>query len=251
MAVVGLGGTPAWADDTATEMVQELATQLQSTLTPTERNALSDLVAVADPDDKHINAYAGCTDLGIPVIVVTGELIKVAISLSMADNTHQLDRYMAYAVAKIDAGEPPYFPKAWLTHDYDAEKASETFGSIMALVIGHEMGHHLLGHTGCVGHGRGDTERSVRRQLPVLNQELETAADVHAVNNLLDTALVYHLAYTAEAGTLLFQFFGKLESSSIGSSMGYFRTHPRSASRIAVLRAAAANWQLTHALPRR
>jgi hypothetical protein len=255
-AIALLWATGVKADTVAQPLGGRIAAELVSTLTPTQQGFITGLVVVQDIEDVGVNAYAGCSDLGTPIVVLTSGLLAAALSLAITTEISPdlKDSYTRYAVAKLNLDELPMVPKTWLPGWVENDPSfwgsvRERFGSILALVLGHELGHHVLGHTKCGGKPEGSTKTTVRRTLPVLNQELETDADIQGTINMLETAVRYGHRWNESGGVLLFEFFGALERSTAAGHVGYFRTHPRSTSRIAVLKAAAATWRIKAGLP--
>ena len=110
----------------------------------------------------------------------------------------------------------------------------QLFDEQLAFVLGHELGHHHLGHTGCANGGgsRGASPamlgRILSRAIPMFNQPNEIAADIAGVNNLL-TAGKNRQAYKwTEGGAILtLDFFAALDQLTPAHIVfGFEMTHP-------------------------
>src|SRR5262249_41748694 len=119
----------------------------------------------------------------------------------------------------------------------------QLFEEQLAFVLGHELAHHHLGHTGRAngpsGHRsgtRGDLGRLISRVLPLANQPNEVAADVAGINTLLTAGSRRQtFRWTEEGALLTLQFFSRLDQLTPQSIVfGFGSSHPNPALRVPV-----------------
>jgi Zn-dependent protease with chaperone function len=120
----------------------------------------------------------------------------------------------------------------------------------LGFVLGHELGHHYLGHLPCTGSGgvtAADVGRALASAVPIFNQPNEFAADVVGTNNVLAAGARrsdYH--WNEEGALLTMQFFAGIDQMSpIDVVFGFERTHPPPLLRTPVIQQAASTWRAT------
>jgi Zn-dependent protease with chaperone function len=127
----------------------------------------------------------------------------------------------------------------------------------LAFVLGHELAHHHLDHTGCANGGGsrgvspGDFGRLISRAAPFLNQPNEVAADVAGVQNLLAAGAKRQTAKINEEGAMLsLGFFGALDQLTPEAVLFAFESsHPHPSVRIPIVQQTANTWRLTGGNP--
>jgi hypothetical protein len=143
--------------------------------------------------------------------------------------------------------------------DFDPRKIKrqhELFDEELAFVLGHELGHHYLGHTGCVGRTAGvtpqDVGRLLSRAVPVFNQPLELASDAAGTRNTLSAGARRQGYKWTEGGAMLtLDFFLALRKQTPAEAIlfGFQNTHPHPAIRVPVVRQTAAIWRASGGNP--
>jgi hypothetical protein len=134
----------------------------------------------------------------------------------------------------------------------------QVFDEQVAFVLGHELGHHHLGHLPCTAGsdplGAGEAARILSSQVPLFNQPNEIAADLAGTYNLLDAGRARQargLAGWNEGGGLLtMRFFAGLGQLSPADILTSFeRSHPPPQLRTPIIQQAAGAWRSTGGNP--
>jgi hypothetical protein len=120
----------------------------------------------------------------------------------------------------------------------------------MAFVMGHELGHHYLGHLPCTSVSPLNLAQIgavLSDAVPAFNQPNEVAADMVGINNALTMGshrAGYHLT---EGGALLtMQFFAGLDQLTASSILfGFERSHPPPQLRTPIIQQTANSWRAT------
>lgn len=123
----------------------------------------------------------------------------------------------------------------------------------IAFVMGHELAHHHLGHTGCANGGGskgvtpGTFGRLMTRVLPAFNQPNEIASDVAGVNNLLTAGSRRQGYRWTEGGAVLtVDFFAALDQLTPAVILfGFEMTHPHPVVRRPIIIQTANTWRST------
>jgi hypothetical protein len=129
----------------------------------------------------------------------------------------------------------------------------QLFDEQVAFVLGHELGHHHLGHLGCTAPGgTGATAaqlgRLLSRALPAFNQPNEIAADIAGTNNTLDAGKRRTQGHRlTEGGAMLtLDFFAGLDRFTPSTVVFNFeRSHPHPLLRKPIVAQTANNWRNT------
>jgi hypothetical protein len=220
----------------------------------------------ADPTPGEVNAFAGCDDQGLPFMAVTDGLLEIQAQIAQFKatdevfGTRKLDEYLRLLAQNQRPGQPVVRPPAGFINaaqHTDARKVARqhnVYAEELAFVLGHELGHHHLGHTGCAngqGGSRGvdprDLGRMMSRVLPIFNQPNEIAADVAGVNNLLTAGSRQQGYRWTEGGAVLtLNFFASLDQLTPAHIVFAFeQTHPHPFVRQPIVQQTAATWRLT------
>src|SRR5262249_33075608 len=141
----------------------------------------------------------------------------------------------------IPAPPPGFFDARLATDSNFLRREQEVVDETLGFVIGHELGHHRLGHLPCTGRpglfGIGEVARDLSGSVPLFNQPNELAADAAGTNNLLVAGSRrpgYHL--TEAGGLLVMQFFASVDQMSPEDILFSFdRTHPPPQVRVPVI----------------
>ena len=221
---------------------------------------------LADPTPGEVNAFAGCDDQGLPFMAITDGLLEVQAQIAQFKSTDEvfgtrkLDDYLRLLAQGQRPGQPLVRPPAGFINaaqHLDARKVGrqhQLFDEQLSFVLGHELGHHHLGHTGCAnGHGGsrgvspGDLGRMMARVLPLFNQPNEIAADITGVNNLLAAGSRQQAYRWTEGGAMLtLTFFATLDQLTPASIVFAFeQTHPHPYLRQPIVQQTANTWRFT------
>lgn len=222
---------------------------------------------ITDPAVDEVNAFAACNAERMPLMAVTDGLLQIEsymAQLRAVDDvfgTHKLDQYLDY-VAKnqkprqpILAPPPGMIEPAQHTEYRKVVREHQLLEEQLAFVLGHELAHHYLGHTGCAvgqtGARRatsGDLARKLSHIIPIASMGNEVNADIAGVNNLLTAGSRRRSYRWTETGALLtLKFFASMDR--LTSVQDYFasllNSHPNPAQRVPRVQDAAAHWRRT------
>jgi len=239
--------------------------ELKGALPDSNRGKVEAIPLFADPTTGEVNAFAACDDSGQPLMAVSDGLLEVmAFSAKYKANDqffggNRLDSYTQMVAKNYKPKKPLPRPAAGFTdpaQDNDPRKVAkqnELLDEQLAFVMGHELAHHYLGHTGCAnggdsrGVGAQDFGRLLTRAVPGLNQQAEISADVSGTNNLLAAGKRRNGVKWDEEGAMLsLAFFGALDRFTPESIIFAFESsHPPPALRVPIVQQAANTWRLT------
>jgi hypothetical protein len=246
-----------WLRNRAQAIYQELVAALPAG--PQARIAGIPLVLDQDPTD--VNAFATCTQNNKAFIEVTDGLMDVMAHLAQCKATDEIfgtrktDEYIQYVAKNQKSGAPPARPPVGFFNaqqHLDARKVArqhQVFDEEVAFVVGHEMGHHYLGHLPCTAQvvTAAEVGMVLSSAVPAFNQPNEVAADMGGTKDVLAAGARrtdYH--YTEGGGLLTMQFFAGLDQfSPIDILFGFERSHPAAQIRTPVIQQTAATWRAT------
>jgi hypothetical protein len=244
------------------------------------RVVLSELLAALSPDHRarvqhipleytqnlaEVNAAAGCTRTGRSLMAVTGGMLALVSAVSEAKaidelaGTRLLDAYYEQTLQAVRRNQPvPSLPPGAVPAQLalDPRKLARQrhlFDQQIGFILGHELGHHYRGHTGCAGGGDATGQEALAEEvvriasntLPLFNQPVELEADAWGVVNLLDAgARRVGGRWTEEGGLLSMDFFQRLEGErSLSPILLFVRTHPPAVLRRPILQMWADKWR--------
>ncbi len=232
-----------------------------------DKAVVANIPLQTDPAKDEINAFAGCDDSGKTFVVVTEGLYQILDLVAQTRATDEVfgtSTYDAYIkdLAAQQEGKATVLPlpPGLLTpgQSLDPRKLKrqrEIFDESIGYVIGHELGHHYLGHLGsaCSGGGGGtfkpgDVVNVLKKVAPFFNQPNEIAADIAGTNNILDAGQNESDYKWSEGGALLVvDFFQKLQDLHPGSVLFTFiSTHPNPKLRAGFIKSTANTWRVFH-----
>jgi hypothetical protein len=233
-------------------------------LPPQKQQMVSNIPFVADPSPGEVNAFAACDDAGQPLMAITDGLLEIEAYISAFKATDELygtaklRDYMQMIAQQSKPQRPlPRPPPGFIdpVQNADGRKVARQHVLLdeqLAFVLGHELGHHYLGHTGCANGGSSrasaaDLGRILSRSLPLFNQPNEIAADVAGTNSTLTTGAKRQGAKWNEEGALLtLDFFATLDSLSPAAILfGFQNSHPHPLVRRPIVQQAANSWRAT------
>jgi hypothetical protein len=237
--------------------------ETEASLPPNRRARVDGIPLVNDDTPGEINAYAGCDQGGTPFMATTDGLLEVLAFTARFKandevfNTRKLDGYSQMVAQNMQPNQPLPRPQQQFidpNQDMDGRKVARQgvlFDAQLAFVLGHELGHHYLGHTGCAkGSGGigvlGDIARLASRAVPTFNQPNETAADTTGTYSALTIGARRPPGgqFQEEGALLVLKFFLVLEDSAGPAKvLGYVSSHPPATLRIPWVQWAANNWR--------
>jgi hypothetical protein len=239
--------------------------ELVASLTPDHRVRVQDIPLQYTANLAEVNAAAGCTRAGRSLMAVTGGMLALVSAVSEAKATDEiagtriLDAYFTQTVQSVRRNQPvlPLPPGAVPPQAaLDPRKLARQrflFDEQIGFILGHELGHHYRGHTGCAGGGNAvgneaqaeEAVRMVSNTLPLFNQPVELEADAWGVVDVLDAGARRAGGRWTEEGALLsMDFFQRLEGERGMSPLLLFvRTHPPTVLRRPIIQMWADKWR--------
>lgn len=239
--------------------------ELIAALAPGPKSRVENIPFIADPTVGEVNAFAACDDQGKPLMAITDGLLEVEAQIAQyratdeVFGTKKLDAYIQMLAQNQKPGQPIVRPPVGFVdpmQHVDGRKVNrqrELFDEQVAFVLGHELGHHHLGHLGCTAPGgTGATAaqlgRLLSRALPAFNQPNEIAADIAGTNNTLDAGKRRSAGYKlTEGGAILtLNFFAALDQLTPATIVfGFESSHPHPLIRRPIVQQTAATWRTT------
>lgn len=239
-------------------VIQELIASLDAG----KAQKVNGIPLIVDDRVGEVNAFAACTKGGKSVMAISDGLLDIEAHLARCKATDEVfggsrtAQYIQLLAKNQKPGAPIVRPAAGFfdpTQDADGRKVKrqhEILDEQIAFVLGHELGHHYLGHLPCTATGGGVTAAEVSHVLsnvvPLFNQPNELAADVAGTNNVLSAGKrrAPNYAWTEGGGLLTMQFFAGLDQMSpVDIVFGFERSHPPPQIRTPVIQQAASNWR--------
>lgn len=239
--------------------------ELMAALPASYQQKVKNIPFFADPTVGEVNAFAACDDQGQPLMAITDGLLEVQAHIAQfkatdeAFGTNKLDQYLTLLANQQQPGKPVVRPQPGFTdpaQHVDGRKVQrqhQLFEEQVAFVLGHELGHHYLGHTGCAtgsttgsrGVSPADLARLASNVIPLANQPNELASDAAGTNNLLSAGARRTGYKWTEAGALLtLDFFARLDQlTPISILFSFERTHPMPQIRRPLVQATANSWR--------
>jgi hypothetical protein len=241
---------------------QAVMQELVAALPATQRAMVQSIPLVIDDTVGEVNAFAACTQ-GKALMAITDGLLQIQANMARARATDEIfggNKFNAYIgfIAKYQQPKQPVVqPQAgfWIPQqDVDGRKVArqhQLFEEELAFVLGHELAHHYLQHTGCVGPQvaiitPADIGRLLSNTVPGFNQPNELAADTNGTNNALTAGKLRQGYHWTEGGALLtLNFFLALKQMSPAESIlfAFELSHPHPSFRIPVVQSTANQWR--------
>lgn len=242
------------------QRAQAILLELVSNLPAASRARVRGIPLLFDGEAGMVNAFASCS-AGRASMAISDGLLEVVVSLARAqahDDTHRTNKtgdYIRFASLAIRHGHlstPPtgLVPTGAVGGPRQLARQHELFEEQLAFVLGHELGHHYLGHLPCTGSpglwGSAEVARVFAAPFPAFDQASEHQADVAGTHNVLTAGRARTGSHWTEKGALLtMRFFSSLSGGQI---LDFQRSHPHPQVRIPVIQGTARIWQTTGGL---
>jgi hypothetical protein len=240
---------------------EQILAELVAALPQPQQARVSGIPLVVDATPGEVNAFASCSGARSAMAISDG-LLQIESQLARfraADElggTNKVGEYIAVIARGARPGRPLPEPPAGFVDpriDLDPRKVARQYQLLdeqIAFVMGHELGHHYLGHLPCTAGGGltlADINFVLSSAVPGFNQPNELAADVVGINNVLTMGARRTDYRLTEGGAMLtMQFFAGLDQLTPADILfGFERSHPPPALRTPVIQQTAAAWRAT------
>lgn len=250
------------------QRAQAVLNELVLALPAAKQQRVAGIPLVLDDTVGEVNAFAACSASGQSAMAITDGLLQIQAILASAQahdeayRTQKVDEYIRIAASGLQPGRPIPLPPAGFfpgaTDPNIVRRQHQVFDEQLAFVLGHELGHHHLGHLPCTARpdplGAGEAARILSHQVPLFNQPNEIGSDLAGVNNVLDAGR-YRAArgeyyWTEGGGLLTMRFFAGFGSFNAGTLLTAFeRSHPPPQLRTPIIQQAANTWRSTGGAP--
>jgi hypothetical protein len=246
--------------------VRVIIGELIAVLPPDRQAKVRGIPVLADPA-LEVNAFAGCEN-GSAFMATTDGFLHAADAIGQTRATDELfgtktyDQYMSQTLPRIirDEKTSPALPAGIIPPQYLLDparlsRAREIFQDMVAFTMGHELGHHYLGHTGCANGQPANLlsqlGRLGSRLVPVWSQFDESSSDTAGAVNALDAGYTRRpqFRWSEQGGVYLFDFFARLEQTAGGNVMNplnLLRSHPFPSMRPQWMRPTVEDWYRRH-----
>jgi hypothetical protein len=248
---------------------QDVLTELVGALPAARQQRVLGIPLVVDDAPGEINAFAACSSTGKSAMAITDGLLLIGAGLAEAQahdemlGTRKVDEYIQFIAAHMQQGQPiPTPPHGFFSATGDTRivtRQHQVFDELIAFVLGHELGHHHLGHLPCTAGadpvGAGEVARVLSSQVPLFNQPNEIAADLAGTNNILDAGKSRgtqgFYSWTEGGGLLTMRFFAGFGQMTPGDLLitAFERSHPPPELRVPIIQQAANTWRSTGGAP--
>jgi hypothetical protein len=247
------------------QIAQEVITALVAALPADRQSTVAGIPLIVDDRVGEVNAFAMCKQ-GRSAMAVTDGLLQILAYLAQSQahdelmGSRKVDEYIRYCAARLTPDKPiPVPPAGFFNAASDGRviaRQRQVFEEEVAFVLGHELGHHYLGHLGCTASANplGDFARVASDVVPLFNQPNEVAADLAGTHNVLDAGKSRGAqggyAWTENGGLLSMKFFAEFGRLTPGDILLAFeRSHPPSELRGPLIQQAALDWRSTGGHP--
>jgi hypothetical protein len=238
-------------------VIRELVLALQ----PAAQAKVSAIPLIVDDRPGEVNAFAACTEGGKAVMAITDGLLEIQANLAQAQatdeifRTRKVDEYVAFLARNQKPGQPivkpppTFWDPAQRSDSRKVKRQHEVLDEEIGFVLGHELGHHHLGHLPCTAGGNvtpGEIGRVLGNAVPIFNQPNEAFADNAGTVNVLDAGKrrAPQYAWTENGGILTMRFFAGMDQQSpIDVVFDFERSHPPPQIRIPIIQQTAGNWR--------
>jgi hypothetical protein len=235
--------------------------ELVAVLPAQQQARVSGIPLVVDATPGEVNAFASCSG-SRSAMAITDGLLQIQSQLARfraydeVAGTNKVGEYIGVIARGARPKQPLPEPPAGFADprfDLDGRKIARQYQVLdeqIAFVMGHELGHHYLGHLPCTAGGGltlSELGAVLSNAVPAFNQPNELAADMAGTNNMLTLGARRQDYHLTEGGALLtMQFFAGLDQLTPGDILfGFERSHPPPQLRTPVVQQTAATWRAT------
>ncbi len=249
------------------QKARDILAELVAALPPQKQQRVAGIPLVVDDTPGEVNAFASCSS-GRSAMAITDGLLLIEAGLAQAQAHDELfgsrtvDAYIQTLASGLRPNQPvPAVPAGLFPGAGDPRviaRQHQVLEEQIAFVMGHELGHHHLGHLPCTASpsplGAGDAARVLSSAVPLFNQPNEIAADLAGTYNVLDAGRLRAargaFGWTEAGGLLTMRFFGGLSQMSPEAILTAFeRSHPPPQLRTPIIQQAAGHWRATGGNP--
>lgn len=240
---------------------EQILGELVAALPQPQQARVAGIPLVVDATPGEVNAFASCSG-SRSAMAITDGLLQIQSQLARfraydeLGGTNKVGEYIGVIARGARPKQPlPEVPAGFVDArlDLDSRKVTRQYQILdeeLAFVMGHELGHHYLGHLPCTaggGIGLAEINAVLSNAVPVFNQPNELAADMAGINNTLTTGARRTDYKLTEGGALLtMQFFAGLDQLTPADILfGFERSHPPPQVRTPVVQQTAATWRAT------
>lgn len=240
---------------------EQILGELVAALPPQQQARVNGIPLVVDATPGEVNAFASCSG-SRSAMAITDGLLQIQSQLARfraydeLAGTNKVGEYIGVIARGARPKQPlPEVPAGFVEprFDLDSRKVTRQYQVLdeeLAFVMGHELGHHYLGHLPCTaagGLGIAEINAILSNAVPVFNQPNELAADMVGINNTLSTGARRADYKLTEGGALLtMQFFAGLDQLTPADILfGFERSHPPPQLRTPIIQQTAATWRAT------
>jgi hypothetical protein len=240
---------------------EQILAELVAVLPPQQMARVNGIPLVVDATPGEVNAFASCSG-SRSAMAITDGLLQIQSQLARfraydeLAGSNKVGEYIGVIARGARAKQPlPEVPAGFADprFDLDGRKIARQYQVLdeqIAFVLGHELGHHYLGHLPCTAAGGlslSEIGAVLSNTVPAFNQPNELAADMVGINNTLNLGKRRQDYHLTEGGALLtMQFFAGLDQLTPGDLLfGFERSHPPPQVRTPVIQQTAATWRAT------
>ncbi len=242
---------------------EQVLGELVAALPAAQQARVAGIPLVVDATPGEVNAFASCSGARSAMAITDG-LLQIQSQLARfraydeLGGTNKVGEYVGVIARGARPKQPlPEVPAGFVDArlDLDARKITRQYQILdeqLAFVMGHELGHHYLGHLPCTAAGGGgltlaDINAVLSNAVPAFNQPNELAADIVGINNTLTMGSRRADYRLTEGGALLtMQFFAGLDQlTPVDILFAFERSHPPPQLRTPVVQQTAATWRAT------
>jgi hypothetical protein len=240
---------------------QQVLNELVAALPAQQQARVNGIPLVVDATPGEVNAFATCSGSS-PAMAITDGLLQIVSQLARfraydeLAGSNKVGEYITIIAQGARPKRPlPETPANFVDAriDLDPRKGTRQYQILdeqLAFIMGHELGHHYLGHLPCTAVSPLNLAQigaMLANAVPAFNQPNEVAADMVGINNTLTMGSRrpgYHLT---EGGALLtMQFFAGLDQLTPADILfGFERDHPPPQVRTPIIQQTAAAWRAT------
>lgn len=243
------------------QRAERILAELVAALPPPQQARVNGIPLVVDATPGEVNAFASCSGSRAAMAITDGLLqIQSQLARSRAadelSGTNKVGEYIGIIARGARPKRPlPETPAGFIEPrvEVDPRKVTRQYQVLdeqIAFVMGHELGHHYLGHLPCTASGSltlSEIGAVLSNVVPAFNQPSELAADMVGINNTLTLGARRSDYHLTEGGALLtMQFFAGLDQLTPADVLfGFERSHPPPQLRTPVIQQTAAAWRAT------